>query len=416
MGNSGLLMMKRLVVGALLGVIAWPASAQDSDARPPQPITIGERFSIVSRVLGEERAYWVSLPASYHDSTFGLRSYPVLYLLDGPAHFHSASGMVQFMSAGINGNIQVPELIVIAIPNTNRNRDYTPTHSTIGNGGIEVPSLDVSGGGDRFLEFIGDELFPTIDAGFRTLPYRVLMGHSFGGLLTVHALQSAPGMFQSFIAIDPSLWWDDQVLVDRARRGTAIPPQRDAAVYISLANNSALGYGDPRLMEESVRAFAEVLESHASPTFRPAFQYFESEDHGSVPLLSLYYGLLHTFDGYEVPRTVRMEEPDLLALHFQQISDRLGVTLFPPAAAIDRLGSYFLYFRRDADSAIDVFRFNVTANPGSSRAHNRLADAYAAKGDTALAITTYRRALELDPTNRHSQERLKSLREVAKDE
>ncbi len=227
MGNSELLMIKRLVVGALLGVIAWPASAQDSDARPPQPITIGERFSIVSRVLGEERAYWVSLPASYHDSTFGLRAYPVLYLLDGPAHFHSASGMVQFMSAGINGNIQVPELIVIAIPNTNRNRDYTPTHSTIGNGGIEVPSLDVSGGGDRFLEFIGDELFPTIDAGFRTLPYRVLMGHSFGGLLTVHALQSAPGMFQSFISIDPSLWWDDQVLVDRARRGIAIPPRRD---------------------------------------------------------------------------------------------------------------------------------------------------------------------------------------------
>ena len=103
-----------------------------SCAQEDSSIRIGERLSINSEILSEDRPYWVYLPESYGDETNAPRRYPVLYLLDGDGHFQSATGVVQFMSSGINGNVQIPELIVVAIPNTNRTRDLTPSHTTIG--------------------------------------------------------------------------------------------------------------------------------------------------------------------------------------------------------------------------------------------------------------------------------------------
>ena len=156
---------QRVTLALLLTLLALPVSAQQEN----QDIKIGEKFSLRSQILDEERPYWVCFPASYNDS---IQRYPVLYLLDGDAHFQSASGVVQFMSAGPNNNFQIPELIIVAIPNTNRDRDLTPTHSKISWDGKEAAFLETSGGGNTFLQFIRDELFPWIESTYRTLPYR----------------------------------------------------------------------------------------------------------------------------------------------------------------------------------------------------------------------------------------------------
>lgn len=403
-------MMKRLLLGMSFGVLSYSAAAQEVVSPPgPQPITIGERFSLTSKVLGEERAYSVYLPASYRDSTYGPRHYPVLYLLDGDAHFHSASGVVRFMSAGINGNIQIPELIVVAIANTNRNRDLTPTYSTIGNGGVVAPSLEVSGGGDRFLDFVERDLFAVIDSTYRTLPYRVLVGHSFGGLLTLHALLDRSEMFQSYLAIDPSLWWDDQVLVKRAEGRVTESPPLSGSVYVALANNRTLGLGDPVATEIAGREFDDVLQTAASPTFRPELAYFESEDHGSVPLVGLYFGLLHTFEGFRASRVMYLEQPSQLSPHFDGVRERFGVQLLPPERSVDRLGRYLLSSRDDPEKAVRVFRFNAESNPQSYHAYGSLGDAYRVLGDTTLAVAAYRRSLQLWPGNPHAQAGLETL-------
>src|SRR6185503_17329473 len=151
-----------------------------------QDINIGKKYSMRSKILKEERPYWVYLPNSYDERNKKQR-FPVLYLLDGDAHFQSASGVVQFMSSG-----QIPEMIVVAIPNTNRTRDLTPTHSKIGFDGNEATFLESSGGGDTFLKFMREELFAQIDSKFHTLPARILVGHSFGGLLAIHTLLAEP--------------------------------------------------------------------------------------------------------------------------------------------------------------------------------------------------------------------------------
>src|ERR1051325_1125715 len=196
-------MLKKIILFFLLVLPTCPAIAQEN----AQEINIGERFTVHSKILSEDRPYWVYLPRSYFSKTVAPKSYPVMYLLDGDAHFHSASGVVQFMSSGINGNVQIPELIVVAIPNTHRTRDLTPTHSLLGTDGKEEQSFSSSGGGDAFLKFLEGELIPLIEGKYRTAPYRLLVGHSFGGTLAIHALESKPNTFQAIIAIDPSLWW-----------------------------------------------------------------------------------------------------------------------------------------------------------------------------------------------------------------
>lgn len=402
--------MKRIMLFAFFILVAMQATAQEVAAPPSlQEIVIGERFSLASEVLDEKRPYWVYLPASYNDSTYAPQHYPVLYLLDGDAHFHSASGVVQFMSTGINGNIQAPELIIVAIPNTNRTRDLTPTHTSVGYDGAESAFLESSGGGDSFLEFIRTELFPKIESTYRTKDYRILVGHSLGGLLALHALLEIPEMFKAYIAIDPSLWWDKEVVVRRAER-VAEERELKGAVYISLANNPDIGRGDPTSMRRAGEAFAQSLEAASLSGLRSSLRYFEAEDHGSVPLLSLYHGLLHIFDGYKPSIAAFLQDPSSLVAHFEGVSRVVGVDLLPPEAVVNQMGYAMIYQLENVEKAIELFKLNVMNYPTSYNAHDSLGDAYAAKDEKALAIESYEKSLELNPDNQNARERLQELR------
>ena len=94
----------------LLGGCATKPAREPSVAAPPveEEYKIGKRFTLHSDILHENRNFWVYLPKSYQHTLFAPKKYPVLYILDGDVHFHSASGVVQFMSDGNNGNTQIP--------------------------------------------------------------------------------------------------------------------------------------------------------------------------------------------------------------------------------------------------------------------------------------------------------------------
>ena len=397
-----------LCFGLLASCVQEPdATTQDDDRR----VTIGQKFTIASETLGEDRPYWVYLPVSYDSNSSASLHYPVMYLLDGDAHFPSASGVVQFMSSGINGNVQIPELIVVAIPNTNRTRDLTPSHTTIGSDGEETDFLQESGGGDAFLKFVRDELFPKIDSDYRTTPHRTLVGHSFGGLLALHALLDAPGMFQAYIAIDPSLWWDDKLLVRQAEKIGA-DDERTGSVYISLANNSDIETGEPSLMEEAGREFGRTLAGAQYSSIRSKLQYFEAEDHGSVPLLSLYYGLLSTFEGYKFRIGDFIAKPSIASViaHFKGVSERLGVDPEPPESSVNQLGYLLLYTIENLDMAVEMFQLNVANYPASSNVYDSLGEAYMVRGDNKLAIDNYEESLVLDPDNENAKQQLEALK------
>jgi len=411
-------MLKTLALVLVYVLLPVSLSAQEAAENEPEPITIGERHSIHSEVLGEERPYWVYLPRSYSDTTYAKLDYPVLYLLDGDWHFHWATGVMQQMSL-----FHIPEMIIVALPNTNRIRDLTPTHTTAhwDEKEREVPWLEDSGGADTFLEFIRDELFPEIESTYRAQPYRILVGHSLAGLFTLHALLDATEMFQAYVAIDPSLWWDDQLLVRRADRMISEGEQLDRAVYISLANEPDLGrFEDIRyragVIIEPVQAFAELLGSVASSGFRPKLEFFEAEIHDSVQLLSLYHGLMHIFEGYSVhslpdgPRADILEDPSNLKVHFEEISERLGIDLPPPDLVVQQIALDFIEFLNDPQSAIQVLRYSPSFGNNPYRIYNYLGWAYVFAGEPDLATNAFEKALELNPENEFAVAQLEALR------
>jgi predicted alpha/beta superfamily hydrolase len=206
-----------LLAAACLSV-PGPAIGQGSAApieRETEPVVIGERFTVHSEVLGEDRTLLVATPDGYE--TAASARYPVLYLLDGDGHFHHATGVVDFLA----DNGRMPRVIVVAIPNPSqdaRTRDLTPEHrAELAFPDMRADSVfPTAGGADTFLRFLRDELAPLIDREYRTAPFRILVGHSFGALFNIHALLADPEAFQAHIAISPSLWWDERRLVEQA--------------------------------------------------------------------------------------------------------------------------------------------------------------------------------------------------------
>lgn len=151
-------------------------------------------MKIISKVLNEERTYNGYLPEHYNDKNFPNQKYPVIYLLDGEKYFHVVSGLVKNLSNGYYP--QILERIVVAVKNTNRSRDLTPTK-------VNLPYENV--GGDHFELFLQNELIPTISKNYRTLDYKILIGHSFGGLFVINTLLNNSELFNVYVAIDPSL-------------------------------------------------------------------------------------------------------------------------------------------------------------------------------------------------------------------
>jgi predicted alpha/beta superfamily hydrolase len=397
-----------LAVGLVLTSFSRNSSAQVNplviDTNPPVALQVGKKFKMRSTILNEEREYWVHLPATY-DQTLGQpKKYPVLYLLDGSTHFFYASGLIQFLAFR---NYQIPEIILVGVRNTNRDRDMTPTRNTKGHDGLEAPWLLKSGGSTNFHRFLAEELVAQIESQYRAAPYRILVGHSLAGLFTLDAFVQRSEKFNAFIAIDPTLSWDNEIMLKRVRE---MAPKSNAfagALYISSA---PLGPGEERV---DIRTFAEVVKSHAGPFFRSKYDYFSGEHHGTVPLLSLYYGLLFFFEGYP---THELSEKDLenaarLKEHFATLSRRVGHEFLPPEDLIDELGGGLLNFDKKPEEALKMFLLNVENYPGSSKAYGRLAEAYAVKGQTQLAIENCERSLKLNPNNDASRTLLTKLKE-----
>jgi predicted alpha/beta superfamily hydrolase len=372
-----------------------------------QDITIGKKYSMRSKVLEEERPYWVSVPNSY-DEADEKRRYPVLYLLDGDIHFQPASGVVQFMSGGNNGNCQIPEMIIVAILNTDRTRDLTPTHTSIGISGEEEPFLKSSGGGNTFLKFIRDELFPQIDSKFHTLPTRIFVGHSLGGLLAIHAFMNEPDMFQAYIAIDPSLYWDHQFLTHHAENKVSTIRKLRKSLYISSANSPAILNNHPIRMRKAIRKFVKTVETAGSANFRLGFQYFDSENHGSVPLLSLYHGLLFIFEGFD---HVEPESLSAMKARYKRLSKRLGGDISPAEGYVNNMGYIMLYSLNSVKKAVSFFEYNISNFPKSANAYDSLGEAYMIKGDKKLAIQNYKKSLQLDPNNQNAARMIRKLNE-----
>lgn len=391
-----------LCLGLLVPTLA-PAQG-----RYDQLLTIGRVDSVQSAALQETRPYLVYLPPSYDDTTWTPARYPVLYLLDGDAHFQSVAGLIQIQGSGVNGTYRIPEMIVVAIPNKDRTRDLTPTHTDLGFDGKPAPFLKTSGGNANFFRFLTAELIPRIDSAYRTMPYRVLVGHSFGGITTLNALYTIPGTFNAYLAIDPSLWWDHQVLLREARSYFGSAHLAGKALYVAQANTINPADTTTNLHFESIVQFNAVMGTFNRSGLRYGYRYYDHDDHGSVPMIAEYDGLRFIFDAYNLPLARVFDAPRTLTEHFREASAQLGATFVPSERMIATLSSFAA--AQDTAKAIEFATIQTEVYPRSYRGYERLGDLWAGKGDQARARDCYQQALARAPGNRAIQEKLAKSR------
>ena len=380
-------------------------------------IVIGSKDTSYSSILKEQREYWVYLPPDYTDSSFSLQRFPVLYLLDGNAHFHSLTGLIQQMTTGINGNTIFPEMIIVAILNTDRTRDLTPTHTVMMPGGRPTDFLRTSGGGENFTTFLSKELIPHIDSAYHTNSYRILVGHSLGGLTAINILLNHTDLFSAYIAIDPSMWFDNRNLLKKAGTLLATKNFKNKTLFLAVANTMPEGMDYEKVDEDTtsetehiraIRKLAYFLSLNKNNGLRWNWQYFGNEDHGSVPLIAEYDGLNFIFQGYKTSFSLIMKGVDTVYQHYKNLSAEFGYTILPPPRIINQAG-YILLQNRDYDRAIDFFGMNIKNYPNSFAVYDSMGDAYAAKGDNPKAIEYYQKALEINPNVIETKQKLKSL-------
>jgi hypothetical protein len=277
----------------------------------PVPITIGETWRMRSKQLGEEREIRVYLPASYASSK---QRYPVIYALDGESLGPAAASAVQFMT-GASEFPQMAEALVVAVPNTNRERD------------MPIPQeYSKSIGKNNFLAFLADELIPIIERKYRTQPLRILIGHSQGGMFIYHALTAQPAVFQWYLPIDaPFVGFPQlQPLVEKARNIiTKTPNYRGRLVSIE----KAIGWLNewPSLIEAAPKSFYGVQVK------------ITDETHETMVYKAIYDGLKRLFHDFEpATKDAKLLE---LATKYQALSEAYGYQVDIPQRVLLRSAS-----------------------------------------------------------------------------
>lgn len=268
-----------------------------ANSQNAEKITIGTIETITSNVLKEERKIWVYNPAAGHAPSRNTERYPVLYLLDAEDHYHSAVGMIKQM------NGRWPNMIVVGITNTVRNRDLTPT-ATNAKGLVDTNS----GKGQNFMEFIEKELIPHIDSLYATAPYRIFSGHSLGGLTVINTFLNNTNLFNAYIAIDPSLWWNNQKLVQQARTDFVTKKFNNVSLFVGRANNmppkmdTVTALTDTTqytMLYRAVTQFVNELKKAGNNGLRWDTKFYPEESHGTVELNGEYDALKFLFNYYQ---------------------------------------------------------------------------------------------------------------------
>ena len=386
-----------------------------SNAQTDNKIVIGKVDSVYSTILKEKRKVWVYVPNMDGVQNTGQR-FPVLYLLDGEGHFHSVVGLIQQLSQ-VNGNTIVPEMIVVGIPNTDRTRDLTPTRIINDPPMMDTNSSKSTGGGENFAAFLEKELIPHIDSAFPTQPYRLLIGHSFGGLAVMNILTNHTKLFNAYIAIDPSMWYDKEQFLKTTQKKLASQKFNGTSLFVGIANTLAEGMTLEKLKKDttvetrhirSIFAMDKFIKANSQHGLKYASKYYGDDDHGSVPLISEYDGLRFIFSWYRLklsPSDFMNADTAIVQKyrrHYQTVSKEFGYKVSPQEMQINGLG-YFILSQKHYEKAAALFRMNIENYPQSGNTYDSYADALLAMKDTVAAITNYKKALSMTKSEETKQ-------------
>jgi tetratricopeptide (TPR) repeat protein len=279
----------------------------------------------------------------------------------------------------------IPDMIVVGVPALDRG--YVPTPYE--NRGDAPTAADLS------IKYLEEELIPFIEENFRANNYRILYGHSVGGLFTMYTLFTYPHLFTGYIAGSPWFQNNDGYWlknIDEMTKGSNVS---DKFLFMTVGKEEA------QLTIDTYRDLESWMSNNTFPGLTWESAWVEG-DHGSMVGRNIYDGLLFIFDGWKIPATVmRDADIDVIDKYLKDRSKHWAKYGFKPTEIIpeqrlNRLG-YGLLNRQQYDKAITIFEYNLKLNPKSYNAHDSLAEGYLTNGDRENAIRYYRLAVSMNP-------------------
>lgn len=380
-------------------------------AQENSPFTTGFEETISSKILGQERKVWIHIPNSNGGNKIKDRgNYPVVYVLDGSENFNTVVSITEHMT---ESNL-CPPMIVVGILHKDRLVELTT--------GTDKQLPTIVGGGEKFMAYVEKELIPYIDANYPTTSYKILIGHSLGGLTVMNTFLHNPNLFNAYVSLDASLWWDNQKVVKDAK--TILPTQnyKRKSLFMAMANRLEKGVdtlsvqkdtSDHTSLIRSNLEFIKDLSKNKQNQLRFKYKFYEDDDHPSIRLIGEYDAFRFVFEFYKLKiYDSQLDNPDfkldtLLAEHYKNVSEQMGYIVKPGESLINRLG-YQMLGVKQFTKAETLFKLNTANYPQSANCYDSLGDLYLEKGDKAKAIETFKKALTLQaiPETKEKLEKL----------
>jgi predicted alpha/beta superfamily hydrolase len=416
-------MIRRLGILVVTGLIIFSQQAAEAQVQQnPQYLSeIGVVDSLYSNILEESREIYIQLPASY--SPENNQTYPVVYILDGEVFLPTVRNVLDFYSGGF-----MPEMVLIGISNSkSRIRDLTSSTATTLYG---RPFNQKNGEAANFIKFIENELIPFVEDKYPVSNFRTLIGHSHGGQFAIYSLIDHPHLFANYLAIDPSLNWDNQNLLEHSRTIMATQTYKNKSLFMSLGGQ--LHMANPDITLENVMqdssdftifarsniAFSDLVNQNSTNGLSFKWKFYPRELHGTIPFPSIMDGLIAVFEWFQMENTDKFNSPDtpadelysIIKYRENKLQSHFGYLEAPyPEDLLNILG-YMSIDMQQMEKARMFFEFAIEYYPQSANAYDSMSDYYAGQKDNVKALEFAVKAYELSGSEYHQSkvEKLKA--------
>lgn len=365
--------------------------------------------SIDSEVLNETRQIYVKVPENYDANSN--EKYPVAYILDGEFILTTVDMVHSYYSGGF-----IPEMVLVGIINDkHRNRDLTTSEVSGMNG--------ENGQAENFIQFIESELIPYVEQNYPVTAYRTLIGHSYGGLFTVNALLKHTELFENYLAIDPSLDWDNQKLLKEASEMVKSKDFKGKAFFMSLGGQLNMMNSDITienvmddnssftLFPRSNIMFKELLEESAQNGLDFSWKFYPHDLHGTICLPSAMDGLIDLFEWFQMENTAAINSPEttvdqlmgIIKHREKKLEDHFGYKVAPyPEDLLNMSGYMNMDMEQDEKSKM-YFDLAVEYFPESANVYDSRADYYLRQKDYQHALKDVQKAYQLSGSDYHKK-------------
>lgn len=379
-------MRKKISLIVLILCISFTNAQEIKFKTSDKGINIGHIDTIYSKILDEEREILIYLPESIKYADYKREKYPVIYLLDGRYNFLQLVALER-QYAEKNDTKILPEMIIVGISNENQNKrqlDYSPTKS--GN-------PESYGRGDKFLGFISEELFKYIENRYPASDQnRTIIGHSFGGVAVLNALSRRADMFENYLLIDASLYFDNELFLNDSEFTLKNKNLSNKNLFISIANTSQYGstletiYKDTISINKYVRHSLKLKDQLNKSTNGPnlEWKYYENDTHGSsvfpsqLDALRFFYSWFEfkeerKYQGkYGLPESEEETFARLTEKHFKMVSKELGYEFYPTIPWLINSSDMLLNYQKLPNQAKELLLLSKKYYPENKQIEKKL--------------------------------------------